>query len=210
MAVDLQKVNALRDVIDQLTDKDKGFAVNLINFATNKGHLSDKQMYWVEKLTERGEQGYGATSQQPREKIGGLEAIKALFESRIAKGNFKRLPKITIGFKGKNDLYQAIRLTVAGDRAKVPGSINVVGVATGNWYGRILDDGTLQQSYKFPAPKKMIDLLKEFAADPVKVVSESGTISGHCSFCNAELTDERSKKVGYGPICAGHYNLPWG
>jgi len=24
------------------------------------------------------------------------------------------------------------------------------------------------------------------------------------------LDDERSVSVGYGPVCAGHYGLPWG
>jgi len=37
-----------------------------------------------------------------------------------------------------------------------------------------------------------------------------GMKMGNCCFCMRELTDERSTSKGYGPICAQHYNLPWG
>ena len=33
---------------------------------------------------------------------------------------------------------------------------------------------------------------------------------GQCCFCARELTDPESVRVGYGPICAGYYNLPHG
>jgi len=34
--------------------------------------------------------------------------------------------------------------------------------------------------------------------------------TGNCCFCRRELTDKRSTEVGYGPICADHFSLPWG
>lgn len=37
-----------------------------------------------------------------------------------------------------------------------------------------------------------------------------GHATGHCVFCARELTDDRSVEVGYGPVCAGKNNLPWG
>lgn len=40
--------------------------------------------------------------------------------------------------------------------------------------------------------------------------SNHGHTYGQCVFCFLELTDERSVDVGYGQICAGKHNLPWG
>lgn len=33
-------------------------------------------------------------------------------------------------------------------------------------------------------------------------------LTGHCSFCQRELTDAGSLEVGYGPICADRWGLP--
>ena len=48
------------------------------------------------------------------------------------------------------------------------------------------------------------------ANDPAKAASDYGHLTGTCCFCNRGLTDERSVSVGYGPICAQHFGLPWG
>lgn len=37
-----------------------------------------------------------------------------------------------------------------------------------------------------------------------------GHATEHCVYCARELTDNRSKAVGYGPTCAAKYDLPWG
>jgi hypothetical protein len=37
-----------------------------------------------------------------------------------------------------------------------------------------------------------------------------GRRMGECCFCGLTLTDGRSIAVGYGPICAGKWGLPWG
>jgi hypothetical protein len=36
------------------------------------------------------------------------------------------------------------------------------------------------------------------------------TSPGSAASANTALTDERSTEVGYGPVCAKHYGLPWG
>lgn len=204
-----EMVNELRINLANLGEQDQNFAKSLVNNSDKYNRLSPKQMFWVEKLRDRAN-GKTDTDASKVEILGDFQNIKKLFDTGIANGNFKRMPKITIGYTGANDTFQAIRLSVATSRAKVPGSVNVVGVATGNWYGRIVEDGGFQQSYKFPAPKKMIGLLKEFTENPAEVAARSGQISKSCSFCNKTLTDLRSREVGYGPICAGYYKLPWG
>lgn len=37
-----------------------------------------------------------------------------------------------------------------------------------------------------------------------------GKLYGVCVFCGLTLTNEASIEVGYGPVCAENYGLPWG
>jgi hypothetical protein len=80
------------------------------------------------------------------------------------------------------------------------------------FYGTIFADGTFK-----PKPTlndvflgKVKTALKAFATDPAGVAASYGKLHGKCCFCNKGLSDEKSTSVGYGPICAGHYGLPWG
>jgi hypothetical protein len=76
------------------------------------------------------------------------------------------------------------------------------------WFGRVLVSGQYEPSQK--APAGVATALRELAADPVKVATEHGKLTGRCCFCNIKLKDERSTAVGYGQICADHFGLPWG
>jgi hypothetical protein len=57
---------------------------------------------------------------------------------------------------------------------------------------------------------EVADVLQRFAADPAGYAGAHGQATGNCCFCGRGLTDERSVAVGYGPICADYYGLPWG
>lgn len=56
----------------------------------------------------------------------------------------------------------------------------------------------------------VIEHLKRFAADPATFAAEYGRLTGYCCFCHLTLKSERSVAVGYGPVCARNYRLPWG
>src|SRR6266853_2296617 len=56
----------------------------------------------------------------------------------------------------------------------------------------------------------IIPILKELCEDPLKFGKIHGTRFGYCCFCNTELTSKESLFVGYGPICAETWGLPWG
>ena len=76
------------------------------------------------------------------------------------------------------------------------------------YYGRIDTDGVWIPSKSGEEVKdKLVDFLKDFAADPHACVSEYGHKSGNCCFCNKGLTDEKSVTVGYGPVCAHNWGL---
>jgi len=102
-----------------------------------------------------------------------------------------------------------VRLSVAGDRAKFPGSINVTsnaGYGESIFYGRIQTDGTFQAARAVTT--EVETFLTGLAADPQGVVRQHGHDTGNCCFCYKTLTDPRSVEVGYGPVCAGHFGLP--
>jgi hypothetical protein len=85
--------------------------------------------------------------------------------------------------------------------------VKVVESKAGNLYGKLADaDG------KFTDYQK--GLLGRIARN---LTAEEAARFGHdhhrCVFCARTLTDEadgRSVEVGYGPICADKYGLPWG
>lgn len=75
--------------------------------------------------------------------------------------------------------------------------------------GRIAgDDGRFFASAECPLAVQQA--LRDFSANPEEVARAYGRATGQCCFCGRELTDGRSVAMGYGPICAEHYGLPWG
>lgn len=56
----------------------------------------------------------------------------------------------------------------------------------------------------------IIPIMQELCDDPIKFGALRGQQYKHCCFCNTELTSKASLFVGYGPICADNWGLPWG
>jgi hypothetical protein len=141
--------------------------------------------------------------------VGNLAGVMALFNK--AKQHLK-FPAIVLSVP---EINETIRINVAGDRAKVPGSLNVVNKERVDaqdrkvWYGRVHQDGRFEQAHNDQVGA-VANRLREFAADPAKVASEHGRLTGRCCFCHLPLKDERSTAVGYGSTCASHFGLPWG
>lgn len=185
-------IEALRKVLPALPAKDQSFAQSLLDQFDMRGSLSEKQAYWVDKLAA------GPAPKREDVKID-VSGVAKLF----ATAKYKGLKRAAI-------VIDNMRLSVAGQNARVPGSINVTdgGDFEGRtWFGRIVGD-VFQPSRD--CTSAVIENLKAFAANPVAHAAAHGHATGACCFCNRELTDERSIAVGYGPICADHYGLPWG
>ena len=77
--------------------------------------------------------------------------------------------------------------------------------------------GKITQEGSFVASRGALDsthaamqFLQVFSIDPTKVGGEYGRKNGACCFCGQGLSDGRSLIKGYGPICADHWELPWG
>jgi hypothetical protein len=137
----------------------------------------------------------------PTVRVGSLITF---FDNPVQQGKVK-FPKITFG-EG-DDL---VRFQRAGDKAKVPGSINVTdGKPFGDnkWFGRIERDGTFKPSRA--CTQEVLDLVERFAASPEVAARKSAKATGNCVFCFKELEVERSRVAGYGPVCAKNYGLPY-
>lgn len=76
------------------------------------------------------------------------------------------------------------------------------------WLGRIETNGRLTRGRLMT--DEMVTLIQELGENPVAAAQRYAALTGNCCFCNLTLTDERSTRAGYGPVCAGHYGLPWG
>jgi hypothetical protein len=190
--------------LNKLPKSQLGFAQSLISQYKRKGSLSAPQWFHVERLTNI---VVNNIPERSTIEIGDLSKIVELFETAA---EHLKWPAIRLQL---ND--EQIKLTMAGAKASVPGSINVAQLMPAGerniWYGRIRDDGKFEISPAHSAlPDGLIELLEEFAEDPARVAAEHGKLTGHCCFCNKHLENENSTEVGYGPICADHYGLPWG
>lgn len=195
-------INELATVLPLLSDSDQAFAASLISNGRKYG-CSAKQAMWVEKLYLRATQPAA-----PREtvELGSFSGMISLFDT--AKTRLKN-PKITL----TTDADGEFEVTVAGARAKVPGSLNVStpgGYGVGTWFGRILQNGKFEISPRQQPSASLLALLTAFAADPACTAAEYGRKSGKCCFCHKSLTDGRSVEVGYGRKCAQNFGLQWG
>jgi hypothetical protein len=148
--------------------------------------------------------------------VGDLAGVLALFDK--AREHLKR-PAIVLAVPGLPGAIAGqpftIRLSIAGNKARVPGSVTVLDGERSeegrDWFGRILRHGTYQPSREANGRTEPITArLREFAAEPARVAKDSARLTGRCCFCNTALRDERSTAVGYGATCASHFGLPWG
>lgn len=186
----------------KLGESDRNFALSLLNQLANRGNLSDKQWAWVDRLAQR------ATAPQPERQTTALGSVAGLLDLfNTAKANGLKNPAIVA-----QSPVGPVRLSVAGGNARFPGTINVAekgrfGEAT--WYGRIKLDGTFEAA-RNGAPAELVAYLAQFAANPAETAAAHGHTTGNCCFCDRPLTDARSTSVGYGPVCAKKWSLPWG
>jgi hypothetical protein len=196
-------LNELKTVLPKLTASDRKFAESLLEQSSRR-MLSPKQNEWVGKLVAR------ASAPAPiGTEIGA--SIMGVVELLDRAAEHLKYPKLLVRV-GDQDL----RISIAGERSSAPGSINVTSTAKG-WtdrvfFGRVTRTGVYEPHRDVqPETATAITLaLRALAADPAGVAAAYGKLTGNCCFCGDTLTDGRSTEVGYGPVCAKHYGLPWG
>ena len=92
---------------------------------------------------------------------------------------------------------------------KYGGSVNIYNKTTKAYLAFIKSDGTVCKvaGTPFSTFKHIVDLHKD--QDLANRLAATGRRVGWCCFCGLPLTNKISLFHGYGPICAGKYELPW-
>lgn len=181
-----------QEALQVLPNVDSDFARDLLA----KRSLSHDQMVWVHILAMR------HLTPKPASKavnIGDFKPIAQLFAS--AQQHLK-WPKIHL-LDGAGIEYV---LSVAGATSRNAGNIYVK--TNDNYAGRIDPEGNFHVAKGHP--ESVAVYLRTFAQNPAAEAAKYGKLTGNCSFCHRPLSDLRSTNVGYGPICAQRYSLPWG
>ena len=195
----------LADARPSLSARDQGVVDSLISWAQRRGSLTPAQAGLANTLCER------ANRPAPvAQAIGELRGVVELLERA---GQRLRFPALLVMADG----LRPLRLTLATRRAQVPGSITVTSVTRHHfgereWYGRVTREGEFQPANRLTAEmvQAITNALRAVAADPAAAAAHYGHLTGHCCCCGAQLDDERSTAVGYGPTCATNWGLPWG
>jgi hypothetical protein len=201
------KTDKLRSSIYLLPEPDRAFANSLCDWYDTRGYLSPKQAYWVNRFVAKLDGTLPALAPAPVATASSMGSIMALFET--AKQHLKH-PAIVLQTA---DGY-VIRLAPS---KKNPGAVYIshpdASAAFGAWTTGWIDAKGVYKpgdTVTSKVAKDVAALLTAFSADPVKVASQYGSLTGRCCFCGRHLSDPQSTYIGYGPVCAKHFGLPWG
>jgi hypothetical protein len=206
----MQTIQTLRDNLTagRVAQSRREFVESLLSQfvrrGSNEGSLSSSQWYWVNRINTECASG---ASTAPRVASGnaqwadGARTVHGWLLTASASGLQRpavRYPN-SVMFK----LPASTSRHAAADTFFV-----MVGAAGSRVYAGRFTNGLFYASREVPS--NIAALLSEIMANPLQRAIEVGRTTGNCCFCARDLTDERSTSVGYGPICAGHYGLPWG
>lgn len=177
---------------------DRSDFANDLMAAARARRLSPKQAGWLHKLATD-----AVTPRQPKAErsTADLSSLRDMLA-----GSGKKFPKLRFQVG-----EQAIVLSLAGERSSRCGTVNITDgrpYGANTWFGRIELDGFLTAGKA--ATDEIVSALVTFAADPSAFAAQHGVATGCCMFCGRELETAESRSVGYGPICADRFGLPWG
>jgi hypothetical protein len=169
-------------------------------------HLTRKQYEWLEREVQK--------LREAEPLYGDFKAIWVMFQ--IA-GEHLQNPKIRL--MTEDDIF--LQLTFQGRPAyyQNPETFKPhIELHRDGWQGhgkrrhigQISADLIITPRYAGAITPSMFKILQEFALDPTKVAKACALKLGACGFCGSRLTDPESKHRGYGPVCAEHFQLPWG
>lgn len=121
-----------------------------------------------------------------------------LFNLFHTAGKHLKYPKITFtASSGNNSRVQLYLATKGYIAIKVNGEY--VGKIDSQYHSFRMYQGTTELQSEVMA----------FCMEPLKSAIVKGQQYSNCCFCRLELTNKASVQMGYGPICAENYGLPW-
>lgn len=207
------KREALAKYSEFLSFRDRGFADSLTQFFDDKNYWTERQLFWVDTLTQKGRNAEPKQVQQDLPLPDGrppiaeaLARISQLFQKALDQG--LKYPKIRLEAEDGTKVV----LRYAGPTSNNPGSINITNHLPYNggreFYGKINLSGLFVKSFR--ATPAILKLVNDLAKDPVGLAKLYGLKTSTCCFCSRPLNTSESVTMGYGPICAVKFGLPWG
>jgi len=179
------------------------FACDLVRKGNRYG-LSEKQAAWVHILVVEAKTRQQERAQESAQELVAFSQIRAMMDEAAES---LQNPKINL----RTASGARVKLHRAGRASRVPGTIYVTdgrGFDNNTYYGKIALDGRFTRARD--CNEDVMALLTNFDRDPQASATAHGHNTGSCCFCNRSLTDGRSVAMGYGPICADKFSLPWG
>jgi hypothetical protein len=154
------------------------------------GRLSPKQSAIADRIVAKLEKQLAA-AEAPKIDV---SKLFALADSAVSKG----AKRISFKLNGEGDSlkYSAKYDNFTVFRGEYPFSTRVL---------TICRSGEVDSS-----DATLLTTAEAFAADPVRFALSFGNLIGNCMFCARALNTKESVGVGYGPICAAKFGLPWG
>ncbi len=207
---DMQRKCNQRKSSDWMSEKQKNMCLSLPTRVANK--VESEKRKAAEKV-----QMESVTTEAGFERI--AELMKGAMDHNQGRGLKKPAVTLTVqmskehGFE-TDQVYESgeFRTTKVVYKASQKNP-NVVEVSSshrnyGKTYG-LIDITTGDFTYNGLCPDWVVVFTRKVAEDPEAAAVENGFLTGNCCFCHADLTDHRSTAMGYGPVCAKNYGLPW-
>lgn len=204
----------VRGLLAGMSDNDRKFYGSLLQ-AFDAGRLSEKQAFYLQKKHDDVMARRAMATTAKQEVL--LPRTVALFQHAMSKGIETPTIRLSIGEKAGRIAIRAVRtkrgdlIAYVNDRDRTFTTRDGMTRKTG--YGTIdLATGRFEVStYADPTLMPFVlSALIKFESDPEKVGALEGHATGCCCYCGLKLTQAASVAVGYGPICADNYGLPWG
>ncbi len=204
--------NVLISKLNRLSERDRSFAKSLCEYFARNLSWSAKQWHYAQKLADIANTVDKVESTPVVAPVAAPPVVDVILQGEDL-GNIQ--PVVDM-LKRAFDLgveFPAIRL---GDfsvrRAKTPDLQLVVRNADKTFLGKFTGDRWfVHPRYRQTATEAAyIQLMREYLEDPIAKASLIGRRFGRCMFCGRGLERDNSINVGYGPVCADRYGLPWG
>lgn len=197
----MQIIETLRSLLPAMSPRSREFAGSLVAQYDQKGTLSERQWPWVFKLVEEQE---AKAKAPPTPSFGDIGAIKSVFEAARERGWNTDLG---LRFMGPN--REKVKINPAKAHSANPGC----------YYVKVDDEyaGKITPQGEFHSPRSASHLAETartavatYLKDPTLAATAYGMAFCSCCFCGRKLDTAESRHVGYGPICADRFGLPWG
>jgi len=172
------------------------FAKSMLDALNKYGHLTERQMSTVQRLTvqDAERQAARAVEQAARAEsapVVSVEAIEVAFNT--AKQAGIKFPKLRL---------DAFMFSPASETSKNAGAVYVKSKGDGVYLGKVMGGRLFTSRDCTPEAQERIVAV---ASDPKQAAIAYGQKFGSCAVCGRELTDSDSVDRGIGPICASKY-----